>query len=504
MQARQVRSRKTGRKGWQFRFMDPARGVRTRKTIWLGERREAERAFKNFLDGREARKLGLPDNSGWEVSYEEAVARFLKESPIPSDVRRDQLKLDLGRNLLNLHVLAELGNIGTLTTKCHRLLDNHKDIYVIKNVQQPLKQLAAWCASVGLLPYNPLAAWKKLRRSSEEKRPRAFLPGEIRAILEAADELDQLLNRPFPLAIIFKTLLVTGNRPTAIFNAKIADLHSGRIHLSPGVGTKRNGVATIPAEFEAELRSYLTLRKTSPEDPLLLSPMGMAVSTDNINDDFKRATILAFVKLLWPVNDPATAAVEPVEVATRIVTGRRSGFDGAPPRDPIKIANREKKTAALEELAEKLVPEVDRRLIGRPMYALRATHISWARNLPVNNDSIKAQVGHAPRDIEEKHYLDPHLIDPNESSQAVWDILTGARELKGRRKEAVPMRLAAGAELQTMVLNLALNEKSGFVAAKNGPQKPMEGLENTAAYKSGGYRDRTGDLQTASLTLSQL
>ena len=504
MNAKSVKSGKTGRRGWRYRYTDPARGGRTHKTIWITERRESDRAFKEFLDGREARKLGLPDNSGWQISYDEAVKRFLAEAPIPTPVRRDQLKFDLEHNLLKLRFLRELGSLGALSAKCHRLLDSQKDIYVIKNVQQPLKQLAAWCASTGLLPYNPLAAWKKIRRSSEAKRPRAFLPSEMQAILDAADEIDRCFRRSFSSSLVFKTLLVTGNRPTALFNAKVKDLHSHRIHLAPGNGTKRNGVATVPLAFEAELKRSIEERDAEPDNPLLLSPLGSAVCVDNINDDFKRAEILAFVRLSWPQDDPATLEISPMEVATSLFTGRRLKFDGAPPTDTKKIAQRARKIALLEELSARIKPEVDRLMERRPMYALRATHITWARNLPVNGDAVMAQVGHAPRDIEEKHYLDQDMVDPAESSQAVWDVLTGKRQLRGKLRNAGKLQVSEDKKLHSVDPVGDHNERSGKIAASKDLEKLAQLLEFLRIYKSGGYRDRTGDLQTASLTLSQL
>ena len=66
---------------------------------------------------------------------------------------------------------------------------------------------------------------------------------------------------------------------------------------------------------------------------------------------------------------------------------------------------------------------------NQDMYALRKTHISWARRL-VNADSVKLQVGHAPQDVEERHYLD--LVDARESAQAVGDMLTAKALAKGR------------------------------------------------------------------------
>ncbi len=74
---------------------------------------------------------------------------------------------------------------------------------------------------------------------------------------------------------------------------------------------------------------------------------------------------------------------------------------------------------------------LERWLIGRDKYCLRITHISWARRL-VSPDSVREQVGHAGRDVEERHYLD--LVDPHESSEAVWEVLTEKRTLMRKRR----------------------------------------------------------------------
>lgn len=240
------------------------------------------------------------------------------------------------------------------------------------------------------------------------------------ALLRAADELDQTFNRAHSSALIFKTLLITGNRPTAIFSACVSELHPDRIALAPDAFNKRNGAATI----------------------------------------------LAFVHMAWPV-------------AHRIFSGSPLGFDGRRPTTPEKIAARAHRRESMETLTALIEPEVRRRMERRPMYALRATHISWARNLGVNIDSIRAQVGHGPRDIQEKHYLDPHLVNPAESSQVVFEVLTGARTLRGKAVPAtatVPLRLAAGAEqMQEVVLNVAKNVTS---EAKSTTESPLSSLQD--------------------------
>ncbi len=53
----------------------------------------------------------------------------------------------------------------------------------------------------------------------------------------------------------------------------------------------------------------------------------------------------------------------------------------------------------------------------------------WSSFGTRNEPASKLQVGHAPQDVEERHYLD--LVDAKESSQAVWDVLNGTRSLDG-------------------------------------------------------------------------
>ncbi|GMV80452.1 MAG: hypothetical protein AMXMBFR7_16360 [Planctomycetota bacterium] len=455
MQTTRVKNRKTGQRGWRFRFMDPATGQRRRKTFWYAERSDAERAYVKFLDRRQAIADGLPETRGWRTPYTELVARFLKEAPITTERRRAHLKRILERNELRLQTGADLAHRGRLSARCQKLREARSSHYVVFSIQAPLKQLARWAAEVTLFPFDPLAGWKRLPWGGTQRTRHAFTPEEIAGILRASEEYDTLLLRPHPSTIVYLTLLLTGNRPSAVLGATVGDFDAerARLHLPAGQGNKRNGAALLPPAFVPILREYLKIRGRLPADaPLLVSPEGAAPDRLNIGDDFRRALVLHKVRELWPAELDATQDAEPAEVAYRIYYNKPRGFDGRKPTDPAKVAARKRKLAAVDLLAERLGPDVKRWLIGRDMYALRKTHISWARRL-ANPDAVREQVGHAPRDIEEKHYLD--LVDPRESALAVWDVLTGARSLYPNRAEktrqAPPEALAkaAGAEGQT-------------------------------------------------------
>ena len=54
---------------------------------------------------------------------------------------------------------------------------------------------------------------------------------------------------------------------------------------------------------------------------------------------------------------------------------------------------------------------------GVSLYALRATHITWARSR-VSADAVQLAVGHAGRDIQERHYMDLRLADPHSANRS--------------------------------------------------------------------------------------
>jgi len=448
MEAKRVKSRKTDKKGWCFRYTNPLTHARSWQTIWFQDYRNAEAGFREFMEGLEARAWNLPGKDGWKMPYTDAVTQFIQQAPITTEQRKQDLARVLNQNPLGLQVLADLNELGTLTAKCKKLVQDRGDGYTIRYVQKPLKQLSAWAASIGLLPHNPLGAWKLLPRTSQERHRRAFMPDEVRAILAAADEWDNIFGRTCPTSMVFKMLLVTGNRPRAILSATVADFDTDkqRIILPTANGKKRNGMAYLPPAFVSEMQRYLGRRgNLKPDDSLLASSEGSSGDRRNMSREFQRAMALAGVRKCWPTSDALALEADPLSVASLLFSGQQRGFDGAPPKDPKKLARRARHVQVTEALAARISAEVARFCERRDMYALRKTHISWARRL-VNADSVKSQVGHAPQDIEERHYLD--LVDARESALAVWDVLTGARSLSGQRMETEeqPIALAAGAE----------------------------------------------------------
>ncbi len=362
---------------------------------------------------------------------------------ISSEARRKCLRQYLEKNPLNLEVGAELSQVGPLTQKCHALMITHGEGYVRKRVQQALKQLTTWAASVGVFPYDPLATWKRFPRTQPARKKRAWQPDEMQSFFDAADELDRIHNRRYPSRIIFSGLLITGNRPRAVLNAKVGDLDTTRIVLPPGSGKKRNGIATIPPAFRAQMLTYLEMRGgPGAEERLFVTPTGKPIDLRNIQELYRQIATFAAVCRHWPDKDLTNVSVEPVEVAAaiRLETVR---IDGMPPRSPEKIAKREAKIEAISRIAASIRPDVERFLKDRPLYSLRMTHRMWASRF-VNGDCYRLQCGWSSKDIADKNYFDPRLVDPAQSSKAVWDVLTGARTLFTENKITI-LPLTAGA-----------------------------------------------------------
>ncbi|MCK6470904.1 MAG: hypothetical protein L6Q80_09245 [Dehalococcoidia bacterium] len=487
MKALRVRSPKTGKAGWRYRVS--INGRRLKKTFWIADRRDAEKALERWLSEHESKAIGLPDHSGLKMSYKKLVERFIAEFPFSSDARKSYVQKILERNECGIQIGADLSHVGRLTAKCLRIKTQRGDHYTVFAVQSLLKQLSRWAASIGLLPFDYLSAWKRLPWQGHRRR-RAFVPEEAREILRAAADYDQLFGHPYPSWIIFETLLLSGNRPGAVFSAKVGDLLKDRIKLPPGTGKKRNGMCTLPPDFIKQLHAHLEERGSpTAEKDLLVSHKGKKLWRVNMGEYFRRSMVLAFVRLEWPRNDPLAAEIDPFEVAHCVFMGRARGFDGAPPKDPFKLVQRKRKLAALEALVAKVGPLVKRRLEGADMYALRKTHITWARRL-TNIDSVKAQVGHAAGDAEERHYLDLRLVDAGASSKAVWEVLTGTQNLAGERQEAIPFSLAAGAEESVKCLEMAPKVAPGVAPlGRLDEKRPGRGRSRTSqpVGKSGIY-----------------
>lgn len=209
-------------------------------------------------------------------------------------------------------------------------------------------------------------------------------------------------------------------------------------------------------------------------EPLLVSGEGARIDGRNLRDAFKRAATLAFVQLCWPTRDPHTRFATPLEVALSIHNGRLAGFSGKPPTDEAKKELRAKRKAAVLKLTELMTPMIEKRLADRPVYALRATHVTWARRF-VEHDAVRKQVGHAARDVQEQHYNDGAFIDAGLSSQAVWDVLTGVKELQKQ-------------EAKVEVLPIAVGQMAPIVAPvvkieKNGVKEPAQGSSQATANK---------------------
>lgn len=497
MKFKRVESRRTGRIGYRTRYTDPVTGARVKRTYWYAERRDAEDAHREAMKQAELRQRGVATSNGWALPYAALVERFITEAPIASKSREKTLRRQLQDNPLGLTCGADFTQRGALTAQCKALVPKHGAVWVRRSVQATLKQVSRWAADVGAFAYDPLAGWRNLPMPDHTRqRRRGFEPAEVQAILKAAEDIDALLHRAAPSALFFKALVVTGSRPQALIDTTARDLFEDRTALSPGRGGKRNGRCAIPPEFVAELRVELAGRgRVEPGAPLFQPPLAGRGTLDqgNLRRAFHRACLLAFVRTHWPHDDAAAALTTQFEVAMALErNGKPAGFNGIPPTDPAKLAERARKVEAITKLVNGLRPHVEAAMRDRCMYSLRHTHISWARACGVNVDSIKCQVGHKGQGIEEAHYLDVALMDPAASSRAVYDVSTGTRTLPGREKQV--LRLAVGAEnLQQVAPNLAPDAQSG---ERGGARGQAARVAQAAAAARTSFADTGGGIRT--------
>ena len=465
---RRVVSKKTGLIGYRGRFS--IGGQRFQHTVWDADR---DRAAAEFIKYVRDRKQGLPTDN-WTIPYTDLVSRFIVEAPLSSETRRKELKRVLTLNPLGVCLGSDLARPGALSAMCRELIEKKKcsDEYVRKSIQQPLKQVASWAAGDGrVFPYDPLASWKLMVRTSNVKKKGVFTPVEMRAILKAAQDLDGKFIRSNSTAIIFATLLTTGNRPTAVCGVAVGNFDGKRIGLPPGVGNKLNGIAAVPDGLAADIYRSLAMRgRPAKAERLFMASRGGAIDRRNIQNDFKLSAALAFVRQLWPNNEPTA---DQFDVALGVQRGTLPKIDGKPPTTVETKARRADHIAANERVFRKLREPVEALLKGRPLYSLRKTHITWAKLCGVPKECRDLQVGHVNGGIEEKHYIDREAMEPKElaqareSAQAVWDVLTGARRIE-EIEERQSLALAAGAEESAqMVTNVVtLPEKPRKTAAQ--------------------------------------
>ena len=426
--------------------------------------------LRGLLEDLERQKFGLADHTCWNVAFGDLVGRFLRENGFPSEARRKRLACDLNRNPLKVAVAADLNGRAALTEKCLRLARERGSVFVRKHVQKPLKQLGRWAAAMNVLPSNPLRDWPLIDRVEEEVHYRALTPDEARAILAAAEERDGLLNRGRSVAMALRALLFTGNRPGVVVAANVRDLQGDRVMLPPQRGKKRNGYAYLPAVFAQELRADIAERgRADGRAPLLRSAMGSRIEVTNLSKEFKRCAVLAFVRLALAGRGVGDGDAR--EVAHSIGTGRLRGFDGAKPRDVKKIEAREKHSRSIRTLAASVARDVEGRMENLSLYSLKHTHITWAR-LFVPYDAVRAQVGHAGRDVEERNYLDASLLCPQDSAEVVWDVLVGRRSLRAPDRES--KRRAVGADVD-LIRDLTRDEaaSNATLASHQPPQVPV-------------------------------
>lgn len=510
MKYERVYSKRRKQNGFRYRYVDPTTHKRERVTFWTDDKLEAAREFVEFLEARRREAHGQPGAKGWTTPYEDLVRLFLDQAEISSQVRRDALRVRLELNPLKIRTAADLRNVGALRKRARDLVGTVQYVqrtkrrfkvgwspYNVKHgVQKALKQLTRWAASDGLLPYDPLSRWSPLKGVVCQKRPAFNNPAELRDVLAASDELDGILNHKLLTRIPLLAFLVTGNRPSAVLSADVADFRDGRIYLPEGNGRKRNGLAALPEEFQKQLSTYLRRRdRPGQAAPLFVTARGHRPEAKALARWFTRCQIIAAVSRFWPENHPAASVTERASVAQALYYRRVPEGAGRKPLDERKRRKRQALEAATEAIADTIREDVDRWIGRRTLYSLKHTMITWARRLHLDVTAINAQVGHTGASVQERHYVD--AVDPRPVAEAVWSVLTGAIDLAeiGR----IPRSKAIGF---SGVLSDELGDANGHEMAIFHPNtsspRPVGTFSASASRdKSGSYKNGKNESEMA-------
>ena len=140
---------------------------------------------------------------------------------------------------------------------------------------QALKKFFAWAAHKKLIPANPAATLRFLRRQ-KRTQPKGLREGEIQALLRAAGQTGHgLARRNYAL---LQLLLQTGLRVGEASCLAVADCEindrSGVVRVRAGKGGKEREVP-LNASARRAVALYLKTREDyAPEEPLFLSERG--------------------------------------------------------------------------------------------------------------------------------------------------------------------------------------------------------------------------------------
>jgi site-specific recombinase XerD len=162
---------------------------------------------------------------------------------------------------------------------------------------QALKRFFAWAQQKKLIPSNPAAALRFLRRQ-KRSQPKGLREGEVQALLRAAGQTGHgLARRNYAL---LQLLLQTGLRVGEVSRLVIADceIHdrSGVVRVRAGKGSKEREVP-LNASARRAVALYLNMREgCAAQEPLFLSerarqPMSLRTIQATIQHLARRAKI---------------------------------------------------------------------------------------------------------------------------------------------------------------------------------------------------------------------
>ena len=312
---------------------------------------------------------------------------------------------------------------------------------LVRCFQDPLKQFSKYLAGRREMESDPLAVWPHLKTDPPERRRRAIMPDELARVLAASDCLDAMFSREHPMRIVWTTLLMAAPRVSALAALDVEDLDcEGRRLLLKGNHRKRAGAGALDEKTLGEILAYLEDRN---EGPLFLSPAGTRIMKDRSLDRWRSAASLAFVDLEWPQGEPRdlwTAYLVQHALMTGHVRVSLGGPKSGPNRPgPRKQAERRKRAAQLESIADAVRGGWVERMKGVDQHCLRMTHRTWALAAGVPEILVDRQLGHtspagdaalraAWSAVGRAHYTDMNFLalDARRSADAVREMLDRA------------------------------------------------------------------------------
>jgi hypothetical protein len=414
-------------------YRDPRTGIiyyRRQKSGAQERLSTGETSVEAAVAWKKRHEEGEETGDSWQQPLLPLAERWIADLDCCPD-RRSLLDRQIRHALeaLELEVTGDLRDRAAIKTRVRALEPRNKTQF--SKFQAPLKQFSAWLAE-DHIPRDPLAAWRRIDTSKEEKRPRrACEPVEVALALAVSAWLDEVRSRKPPTRAIFLALLTTAPRVGALEELTVADFDrtEKRLVLGDDVANKQRGRAELDDATFEDISAYVGDRK---KGALFLSQEGEAIAQKKLLAAWRECMDIGLVVDLWPAERVKKLQLA-WEVARYLGRGKVPNKGGNPRHlDEKTLGKRREHEAEVAAIGEQLREPFMRRRRGVDVHGFRTTHQSWADARGVLPAATDAQLGHANKSAEvvetflasrvgRTHYLDRSLslFRPRDSAAAV-------------------------------------------------------------------------------------